>query len=254
MYKIYSLQSAIDAFKSGLPEYEALPLIEKALLDISSGISTTELERRNLLYSLNEIKNLSLSKKLEYALKRVIDKIKRDRKAIALGFYSSYNLKSDSVDAIDFMGETSIIQLSPGTQLYQWCKRLPYPDPFCYKDAEGYNIYIGDFFTPQVTSPESLGVSSLYEFKLPDGSWGTEMKKLYCFELAHSVDCLKSTSGLIIDNWSIIHEEDGQMIDRNSFLGFWAHGGSIQYLIPDRKLNSVMTLKQSLAKTARCIE
>lgn len=251
-YNIQKLFELTKLLKTSNKDFYHFVEIKKTLYDISVGIGTDQRQRiilQRILSDLSKISEGSLSPDI----RKVVERIRRDRRQIAELFYSAHNQRHDSIRAINLDYEIEIIKLSRGKTLYQWCiplvdKNSVSKDGYFefFQDKKGYNFCLGSFYSPNIVDIEMLGASALIDIWDGDDYLGTGTRELYRFTLPFDADCLKSTAGSTYDTWSAYRNWDGLKIEGQ---GFGCQGGALQYFIPLDKEK-----KKLLAKTGECIK
>lgn len=247
--KLDKLTKSVKISKYGTDYYVE---IKNSLYDISVGNGTDQRQRIMLQRILSDLSNIT-DGSLSLYIRRVVERIRRDRRQIAELFYSSHNQRQGSISAIDFDYELEVLKLSKGTILYQWC--IPLIDNYSvskdgyfevFQDKKGYNFCLGSFYSPNIVDIENLGASALVDIWDGDEYLGTGTRVLYRFTLPFDVDCLKSVAGVAYDTWSAYRNWDGsRMVGQ----GFECQGGAMQYFMP-----LDMGKKKLLAETGECIK
>lgn len=250
---IQRLNDLTKTLKSSNKSTDSLLLLEikNTLYDISVGIGTDQRQRIMLQRILRDLSNVSEGS-LYSDIKRVIERIRRDRRQIAELFYSAHNQRQGSINAINLDYELEILKLSRGKTLYQWCiplvdKNSVSKDGYfeVFRDKKGYNFCLGSFYSPNIVDIEMLGASALIDIWNGDEYLGTSTRELYRFTLPFDADCLKSIAGSAYDTWSAYRNWDGSKIGGQ---GFGCQGGAVQYFMPLEKEK-----KKLLAETGECI-
>lgn len=248
---IERLNDLTEKLKNSNKSTDSFLEIKNILYDISVGIGTDQRQRIMLQRILRDLTNISEGS-LRSDIKRVAERIRRDRRQIAELFYSTHNQRQGSINAINLDYELEILKLSRGKTLYQWC--IPLVDNNSvskdgyfevYQDKKGYNFCLGSFYSPNIVDIEMLGASALIDIWNGDEYLGTGTRELYRFTLPFEADCLKSTAGGAFDTWSAYRNWDGSKIKGQ---GFGCQGGAVQYFMPLDKGK-----KKLLAETGECI-
>lgn len=260
-YNIQRLDELTKTLKNSNKSIDSLVEIRNILYDISVGIGTDQRQRTMLQCILSDLSNLS-GGYLRSNIRRVVERIRRDRRQIAESFYSAHNQSQGSINAIDLDNELETLRLPRGKTLYQWC--IPLVDKYSppkvvkdgklvdegfevFQDKKGYSICLGKFYSPSIIDIERLGASPLHDIWYGDKYLGTGTRKLYRFVLPFDADCLKSTAGSAYDTWSAYINCDGSIIQGQ---GFGCQGGAVQYFMP---LDDDKEKKRLLAKTGEWI-
>ncbi len=248
---IERLNDLTEKFKNSNRSTDSFLEIKNILYDISVGIGTDQRQRIMLQRILRDLTSISEGS-LRLDIKRVVERIRRDRRQIAELFYSAHNQRQGSINAINLDYELEILKLSRGKTLYQWCiplvdKNSVSKDGYfeVFQDKKGYNFCLGSFYSPNIVDIEMLGASALIDIWNGDEYLGTGTRELYRFTLPFEADCLKSTAGSAFDTWSAYRNWDGSKIKGQ---GFGCQGGAVQYFMPLDKGK-----KKLLAETGECI-
>ena len=251
-YNIQKLDELTKSLKSSNSGADSFAEIKNTLYNISVGIGTDQRQRIMLQRILRELSNISKGS-LSPDIKRVAERIRRDRRWIAELFYSAHNQRQGSISAINLDYEIEILKLSKGKTLYQWCiplvdKNSASKDGYfeVFQDKKGYNFCLGSFYSPNIVDIEMLGASALIDIWNGDEYLGTGTRSLYRFTLPFEADCLKSTAGSAYDTWSAYRNWDGTKIEGR---GCGCQGGAVQYFMPLDKGK-----KKLLAATGECIK
>ena len=250
-YLIQRLDELIKTLKISNKSTDSFVEIKKILYDISVGIGTDQRQRIMLQRILSDLSSVSEGS-LCSDIKRVVERMRRDRRQIAELFYSAHNQNQGSINAINLDFELEALKLSKGKTLYQWCiplvdKNSVSKDGYfeVFQDKKGYNIGLGSFYSPNIVDIEMLGASALFDVWNGDEYLGTSTRELYRFTLPFNADCLKSIAGCAYDTWSAYRNWDGSKMEGQ---GFGCQGGAVQYLMPLDKGK-----KKLLAETGECI-
>lgn len=250
-YIIQRLDELTKSLKNSNKSSDSFVEIKKILYDISVGIGTDQRQRVMLQRILIDLSNISRGS-LHSDIRRVLEKIRRDRRQIAELFYSAHNQSQGSINAINLDYELEILKLSRGKTLYQWCiplvdKKSVSKDGYfeVFQDKKGYNFCLGSFYSPNIVDIEMLGASALIDVWNGDEYLGTSTRELYRFTLPFDSDCLKSIAGSAYDTWSAYRNWNGLKMEGQ---GFGCQGGAVQYFMPLDKGK-----KKLLAETGECI-
>lgn len=233
-FLISELEKHINSLKNSNSKSSSIEEIKKILRDLSVGIGTDKRQRNTLLPLLCDLSLITKGQLLP-DIRHVKERIRRDRRQIAEYFYASHNKLGDKgIDCINFDYELEVCRLPSGTTLYQWC--VPLIDMYSpnrdrrneplksYMDAKGYNIHIGNYYSPRMVDIDLLGAFEAVDVFIGEEFVGTGARNLYRFQLPFEADCLISIAGRAADTWSAYWSGNQG--------GISCSGGAVQYFIP----------------------
>lgn len=264
-FQIHRLEDYIRTYKAGGDAKTYSDQIKKLVREISESKSMSAVHTDRLLNILQLLYNdqglkWSVYEPLNDEIKKIWGLIRRGREALASSFYLANGHDTKAVDCINLREDVTIINLSMGTTLYQWCKFIIVNGKETIYDPDSGFTTVGEYFTFNKVPQEQLGISpyfDLYELKLKKAYENLEAfkssekayakknysigKKICCqFVLPFSAKALVSTSKSCFDTWSHQRASNGSRIEAPWF----AIGGAKQVFIP---LNT--SQKQMLAQT-----
>lgn len=185
----------------------------------------------------------------------------RGREALASSFYTAHNGDLGLIDCIDLKKDVTVVNLTIGTTLFQWCRFLIVNGKETIYDPDSGFTTVGEYFSFNKVPQEQLGINpyfDLYEVKTQkafknldalkrnDNTYGKKYysigKKICCqFVLPFSANALVSTAKGAFDTWSVQHDSNRSHIEAP----WYAIGGAKQVFIP---LDTFQ--KKQLAETA----
>ena len=232
MYNIERLYDLLAQLKRQHSNTKLVSELECTLNDLSVGVSIPS-EKREKIYNLMERLQHSSNGELKDSSRKVMAKIRRERKVEAEEFYFGHDCGNiiSHVNCIDFNYDIHKGRIEQGKSLYQWCKLIYASDgDVCLYN--GKNCTIGNYFTNSIVSPHALGIARFYDLKHENGSFVATGQQVCCrFSFPFSCDCLISTAKGAADSWNVIHYSNGNIIPEEN-RGIWGHGGAIQLFIP----------------------
>ncbi len=267
---IQRLEDCIRAYKAGTDAKRCSDQIKQVIKEISdsncmSAVHTDRLKNiLNLLYNDQGLK-WAIYEPLTPEIQKIWNLISRGREALASSFYTAHNGDLGAINCIDLKKDVTVVNLTLGTTLYQWCRFIIVNGKEVIYNPASEFCSIGEYFSYSKIPQEQLGINpyfDLYEVKVQKAfdnlkaiqdaaekntkayskKYYSIGKKVCCqFVLPFPVNALVSTAKGTFDTWSVSRGSNGSDIEAP----WYAIGGAKQVFIP---LNT--SQKQQLAQTA----